>query len=53
MTNIKWITLQANWIGYYEDIVSDDLCDSIMDYSNNTKQLSKSTYSLLSLIKNV
>ena len=45
MTNIKWITLQANWIGYYENIVSDNLCDSIMDYSNNTKQLSKSTYS--------
>ena len=33
MNNIKWITLQANWIGYYENIVSDELCDKIMDYS--------------------
>ena len=41
MTNTKWITLQANWIGYYEDVVSDELCDKIMDYSDNVKQLQK------------
>ena len=45
MNNIKWITLQANWIGYYENIVSNELCDKIMDYSDNVKQLQKSTYS--------
>ena len=45
MNNIKWITLKANWIGYYENIVSDELCDKIMDYSDNVKQLQKSTYS--------
>ena len=45
MNNIKWITLQANWIGYYKNVVSDDLCDKIIDYSDNVKQLQKSTYS--------
>ena len=39
MNNIKWITLQANWVGYYKDIVSNELCDKIIDYSNNIKQL--------------
>ena len=39
MNNIKWITLQANWVGYYKDIVSNELCDKILDYSNNIKQL--------------
>ena len=42
---MKWVTLQANWIGYYTDVVSDELCDKIMDYSDNVKQLKKSTYS--------
>ena len=41
MNNIKWITLQANWIGYYTDVVSDELCDKIMDYSDNVKQLTE------------
>ena len=45
MNNIKWITLQANWIGYYEDVVSDEMCNKIIDYSDNVKQLQKSTYS--------
>ena len=44
MTNIKWITLQANWIGYYKDVVSNELCDKIMDYSDNVKQLKASEY---------
>ena len=39
MNNIKWITLQANWVGYYKDVVSNELCDKILDYSNNIKQL--------------
>ena len=34
MNNIKWVTLQANWVGYYTDVVSDELCDKIMDYSS-------------------
>ena len=33
-----------NWIGYYENIVSDDLCDKIMDYSDNKKPLKPSEY---------
>ena len=45
MNNIKWITLQANWIGYYKNVVSDELCDKIIYYSDNVKQLQKSTYS--------
>ena len=40
----KWISLQMNWIGYYENIVSDDLCDKIMDYSDNKKPLKPSEY---------
>lgn len=41
MNNMKWITLQANWIGYYTDVVSDELCDKIMYHSDNVKQLQK------------
>ena len=33
------------WIGYFEDIISNDLCDKIIDYSNNKKPLQPSTYS--------
>ena len=40
----KWISLQMNWIGYYENVVSDDLCDKIMDYSDNVKPLKASEY---------
>ena len=42
--NKKWISLQMNWIGYYENIVSDDLCDKIMHYSDNEKTLKTSEY---------
>ena len=43
--NAKWISLQMNWIGYYENIVSNDLCDKIINYCDNIKPLQKSTYS--------
>ena len=33
------------WIGYYQNIVSDNLCDKIIDYSDNQKPLQPSTYS--------
>ena len=33
------------WIGYYQNIVSDILCDKIIDYSDNQKPLQPSTYS--------
>ena len=33
-----------NWIGYYENVVSDDLCDKIMEYSDNVKPLKASEY---------
>ena len=43
--NTKWVTLQMNWIGYYDNIVSNELCDKIIDYCNNVKPLKTSTYS--------
>ena len=33
------------WIGYYQNIVSDELCDKLIDYSDNKKPLQPSTYS--------
>ncbi len=33
------------WIGYYENILSNDLCDKLIDYSDNIKPLQPSTYS--------
>ena len=33
------------WIGYYENIISDKLCDEIINYSTNQKPLQPSTYS--------
>ena len=33
------------WIGYYQNIVSDELCDKLIDYSENQKPLQPSTYS--------
>ena len=33
------------WIGYYQNIVSDNLCDKLIDYSDNQKSLQPSTYS--------
>ena len=33
------------WIGYYQNIVSDNLCDKLIDYSDNQKPLQPSTYS--------
>ena len=32
------------WIGYYQNIVSDNLCDKLIDYSDNVKQLKSSKY---------
>ena len=43
--NTKWVSLQMNWIGYYDNIVSSELCDKIIDYCDNVKPLKKSTYS--------
>ena len=33
------------WIGYYQNIISNDLCDKLIDYSDNQKTLQPSTYS--------
>ena len=33
------------WIGYYQNIISNDLCDKLIDYSDNQKPLQPSTYS--------
>ena len=33
------------WIGYYQNIISNDLCDKLIDYSDNQKLLQPSTYS--------
>ena len=33
------------WIGYYQGIVSDNICDEIINYSQNQKPLQPSTYS--------
>ena len=32
------------WIGYYQNILSDNLCDKLIDYSDNVKQLKSSKY---------
>ena len=32
------------WIGYYENIIQNNLCDKIIDYSENIKPLKSSTY---------
>jgi len=32
------------WIGYYQNIVSNNLCDKLIDYSDNVKQLKSSKY---------
>ena len=32
------------WIGYYQNIISNDLCDKLIDYSDNQKPLQPSTY---------
>ena len=32
------------WIGYYENIISNELCDNIIDYGDNIKPLKSSTY---------
>ena len=31
------------WIGYYENIISNELCDNIIDYGDNIKPLKSST----------
>ena len=33
------------WIGYYQNIISDALCNEIINYSENQKPLQPSTYS--------
>ena len=33
------------WIGYYQNIISDDLCNKLIEYSDNQKPLQPSTYS--------
>ena len=33
------------WIGYYQNIISDDLCSKLIEYSDNQKPLQPSTYS--------
>ena len=33
------------WIGYYQNIVSHNICDEIINYSQNQKPLQPSTYS--------
>ena len=33
------------WIGYYQNIVSDSLCNKLINYSDNQKTLQPSTYS--------
>ena len=32
------------WIGFYENIISNELCDNIIDYGDNVKPLKSSTY---------
>ena len=32
------------WIGYDENIISNELCDNIIDYGDNVKSLKSSTY---------
>ena len=33
------------WIGYYENVVPDNLCDDIINYTVNSKTMTPSTYS--------
>ena len=33
------------WIGYYENVVPDELCDDIISYTIESKELTPSTYS--------
>ena len=35
----------GKWIGYYENVVPDELCDGIISYTIESKELSPSTYS--------
>jgi len=35
----------GQWIGYYEKIVPDELCDDIISYTMESKELTPSTYS--------
>ena len=35
----------GKWIGYYENVVPDQLCDDIIRYTVNSKTMTPSTYS--------
>ena len=35
----------GKWIGYYENVIPDELCDDIISYTIESKKLSPSTYS--------
>ena len=35
----------GKWIGYYENVVPDNLCDDIINYTVNNKTMTPSTYS--------
>ena len=35
----------GKWIGYYENVVPDELCDDIISYTIESKELTPSTYS--------
>jgi len=35
----------GKWIGYYENVLPDELCDDIISYTIESKKLSPSTYS--------
>ena len=35
----------GKWIGYYEDVVPNELCNDIIDYTVESKELSPSKYS--------
>ena len=35
----------GKWIGYYENVVPDELCDDIISYTIENKELTPSTYS--------
>ena len=40
----SWYVMRK-WIGYYQNIISDDLCSKLIQYSDNQKPLQPSTYS--------
>ena len=35
----------GKWVGYYENVVPDNLCDDIISYTTKSKELSPSKYS--------